>query len=110
MVNVFNDFGITNSDLSENLFLEEGNILRIGAEPMRLEVLNKIDGVNFKECYDNRISFLINKLEINFIGLQELIKNKTSTNRTKDKADAEELMKRNTDTERRTSHGPTQGL
>jgi hypothetical protein len=37
----------------------------------------------------------INGMKINFVGLNELIKNKRSTKREKDKIDASELEKRN---------------
>lgn len=95
MVNVFNDFGLDNSNLDKSLFLEPGNIIRIGSEPMRLEILNEIDGVKFSECYDHRLELDINGTTVNFIGLKELLKNKKATKRTKDKLDVEELEKRN---------------
>ncbi len=43
----------------DELFMDEGKILRVGTEPMRLEVLNQIDGVTFDECFSNRRELLI---------------------------------------------------
>jgi len=37
MVKVFNLFGLTQPDINTGLFMDPGKILRIGAEPMRLE-------------------------------------------------------------------------
>ena len=93
LVRVFREFGFASKDLNVDLFLEEGNIIRIGNEPMRLEVCNKIDGVSFGKCYENKIVSNIEGLEIKFISMSDLIKNKKSTRRKKDKADAEELLK-----------------
>jgi len=94
MLHVFEAFGLHTPDLNATLFLEPGNIIRIGIEPMRLEVLNKISGVEFAECYANRNVIEIDGINVNFVGYQELLKNKRSTGRDKDKVDVIELMKR----------------
>lgn len=95
MVQVFQGFGLTVPELEEELFLEPGKIIRVGVEPMRLEVMNQIDGVDFSECYDRRVVLDIHGVSVNFIGLDHLIRNKKATQRGKDKVDAEELEKRN---------------
>ena len=95
MVKVFNRFGLTQPDINTALFMEPGKILRIGAEPMRLEVLNQISGVTFAECYQNRRELLIDGITVNFVGYAELLKNKRAAGREKDLADASELQMRN---------------
>lgn len=95
MVDVFHAFGFNMRELNQALFLDKGKIIRIGTEPMRLEVLNQIDGVEFSDCYKNRKELRSGGLHINFIGLAELVKNKRATGRGKDQIDAEELEKRN---------------
>lgn len=95
MVKVFNRFGLNQPDINSALFMEPGKILRIGAEPMRLEVLNQISGVTFTECYENRRELLIDGLTVNFVGYVELLKNKRAAGRDKDLADASELQARN---------------
>lgn len=95
MVDVFHEFGFNMPELNKELFLAKGKIIRIGAEPMRLEVLNQIDGVEFSECYRNRKELQSDGIHINFIGLAELVKNKRATMRGKDKVDADELEMRN---------------
>ena len=95
MVGVFNRFGLTQPEINAALFMDSGKILRIGSEPMRLEVLNKISGVSFEECYRNRKTIQVDGVAVNFVGYAELLKNKRSTGREKDIADASELQKRN---------------
>ena len=95
-LNVFHAFGLKTPDLNTELLLEEGNIIRVGSEPMRLEVLNKISGVDFEECYRNRQTIMIDGVAVNFVGYRELIKNKRATGRDKDRVDVAELLKRNT--------------
>ena len=95
MVAVFHDFGFDRPELDEKLFLEPGKIIRIGSEPMRLEVHSQIDGVEFDECYTCRVVLSLNGVNVNFIDLEHLLKNKRATARAKDKVDADELEKRN---------------
>ncbi|MBC7365806.1 MAG: hypothetical protein H7343_03165 [Undibacterium sp.] len=69
------------------------NVVRIGHEPVRLQVLTSITGVTFAEAYLRRIDVEVNGLVVPFIALVDLIKNKTSTGRGKDRVDAEALQK-----------------
>ena len=91
MAKVFREFGFNLPEVTPQLFLNKGRIVRIGHEPMRLEVLNEIDGVTFDECYANRIETELGGQKINFIALPQLLKNKRSTGRIKDMADVEAL-------------------
>lgn len=96
MLRVFHAFGLRTPDLDTALFMDEGKIIRVGSEPMRLEVLNKISGVDFDECYRNRETILIDGVSVNFLGYHELLKNKRAAGREKDLADVAELKKRQT--------------
>ncbi len=93
MVSVFEQFGFKPDELTPELFLENGQVLRIGVEPMRLEVLNKISGVDFETCYKHKEVLDVDGFKLNIIGINELIKNKKSTERSKDKLDVIELLK-----------------
>src|SRR5688572_19336668 len=42
--------------LASELFLKPGSVLRIGQEPLRFDIINQIDGVNFEDCYNRRIT------------------------------------------------------
>ena len=85
------EFGFTKADLPDELFIELGSVITFGVAPVRIDLLNDIDGVKFKEAKSSRIRGRYGKIKVFFIGKEELIKNKNSTSRTKDKADAEEL-------------------
>jgi hypothetical protein len=87
------DFGFPEGDLNVDMFTSEGNIITFGVEPVRVDFLNQISGVNFEEAWKNKIRGKYGNVEVNFIGRLELIKNKKSTNRPKDKLDAEELSR-----------------
>jgi predicted nucleotidyltransferase len=88
---VFREFGFDLPDLKPELFLNRGRIVRLGHEPMRLEILNEIDGVSFEECYLNRVEAELGGHKVNFVALPQLLKNKRATGRLKDLADVEAL-------------------
>jgi hypothetical protein len=74
------------------MFTSVGNIITFGVEPVRVDFLNQISDIGFEEAWSNKIRGKYGNVEVNFIGLTQLIKNKTSTDRPKDKLDAEELL------------------
>ncbi len=80
-----------------NILLEdltnEGNILQLGFEPIRIDILNKLEGFKFQDIWKNREIGEYGSEKVNFIGLDDLIKNKKMSNRASDKLDVEILEK-----------------
>ena len=92
LAKVFRDFGFGEGGPDPAAFQQRGQIIRIGREPMRLEILNEIDGVVFADCYARRIRARLDNLVVNFIGYDDLLKNKRSAGRDKDRADVDVLQ------------------
>jgi len=88
----FEDFPIP-YEITIDELTQKNFVLQIGIEPMRIDVLTDIDGVEFTHAWDNKTNNSLFGEEIHFISLQDLIKNKTATNRAKDKYDLLELQK-----------------
>lgn len=91
MVLALKEFGFDTPQLSEKLFLKEKNIVRMGIAPMRIEILNTISGVNFEECFQQRVVDEIDGIEVNIISLEKLKINKKASGRHKDLDDYENL-------------------
>jgi hypothetical protein len=106
LVSALRDFGFNLPQLKPALFLQKGRIVRLGYEPMRLEILNDIDGVSFEECYRERRRSRVGGLSINFIDLTHLLKNKRASGRQKDLADLEALTAKAARTRRRRRKPP----
>lgn len=87
-------FGFSEADLPDKSFEESGNMVTFGVEPSRVDLLNTIDGVEYDDAKENIQRGRYGDIEVNFIGVRDLLKNKESTRRTRDKADIEELLKR----------------
>jgi predicted nucleotidyltransferase len=84
-------FGFGVAELSADLFLETGKIIRMGRPPLRLEILNDISGVTFADCYASRKRVKIDGIRVDVIGLEDLKKNKAAAGRLKDLDDLEHL-------------------
>ncbi len=87
------EFGFSTPDLDESLFLEAGNVIRMGHPPMRLEILTAIDGVDFKSAFKNRCVDQIDGQTVNLISLKDLKINKRAAGRPKDMDDLAKLSK-----------------
>ena len=78
--------GVTEAD-----FARPGIVYQIGLPPRRVDVLTEISGINFTEAWESRAPASFDDGTVYFLGREALIRNKRSTGRTKDLADAEGL-------------------
>lgn len=74
-------------------FLKEDNVIMMGRPPFRIDILTSISGVSFEEVFDNSKVYKDKDFEVRCIHINELIRNKKSSGRFKDLADAEMLEK-----------------
>ena len=93
MIDVVDDFGMSSLGLEKTDFLQKGGITQIGYPPLRIDILNEIDGVDFEEAYMNKLIIDIDGLPVNYIGLDDLIKNKQVSGRKQDISDVNALSK-----------------
>ena len=86
-----NEFGFSSFKLTPEDFTKPGNVIQLGYPPLRIDLLTEIDGVTFKECFDNRKKVTIDGFQINFIGYNDLLKNKKESGRPRDIDDIDNL-------------------
>jgi predicted nucleotidyltransferase len=86
-----NDFGFSSYNLKLTDFTSEGSIIQLGYPPIRIDIINQIDGVKFSECFTAKKIVTIDNLQVNFIGYDDLIKNKKATSRPRDIDDIQNL-------------------
>ncbi|MBI5650193.1 MAG: hypothetical protein HZC40_07095 [Chloroflexi bacterium] len=91
MVATLREFGFDMPDLAPEMFLQDKRIVRMGIVPMRLEITTTISGVNFAECYSERISATLDGVRVNLINLRHLKINKKASGRHKDLDDLQHL-------------------
>jgi len=78
--------------------LEPGIIIQFGVPPNRIDLINKIENVFFKEAWEDKVSEVVTlkaqTVSVYFIGLNQLIKNKESLDRPKDMEDLKYLKRK----------------
>jgi hypothetical protein len=79
---------ITQADLTT-----EGTIVQIGVEPVRIDIITSIDGVEFDPAWNSRQPARFGDQDISVISREHLVQNKRASGRTQDLADIESLEK-----------------
>jgi len=91
VIAVLEAFGFENHGVVPEDFCKEKQILRMGFAPTVIELFNSIPGVEFADCYPRRVTVKMGRLQVPFIGLEDLKVNKRASGRLKDLQDLEEL-------------------
>jgi len=86
-------FGAPMQDISASDFELEGTVFQIGTEPIRIDIITRIAGLNFEEAINNVKIMEIDGLQVPVISIEDLIKNKKASGRFQDLADARVLEK-----------------
>lgn len=86
------EFGFGTLELSVDDFSQDERIIQLGYEPVRIDIITSIEGCTFDEIWKNKVKGKYGKEDVNFIGLNELIKNKRVLKRKQDKVDIDILL------------------
>ena len=86
------EFGFGSLNLAVEDFSTQGNIIQLGYEPIRIDIITSIKGLEFVDIWESRIQGTYGKQTVNFIDRQNLIRSKKLSNRAQDKADLELLL------------------
>ena len=93
ILKVLEEFGFGELIISVEDLTREGNILQLGYEPLRIDILNKLEGFEFRDIWKNRVEGTYGSEIVCFIGLDDLIRNKKMSDRPSDRIDIELLEK-----------------
>jgi hypothetical protein len=94
------DFGFGSLDLTAEDFQERDTVVQLGYPPQRIDLLTTPDGVDFADCWADRIVVEVGELQIPVIGLDGLIANKAAAARDQDLLDVA-VLRRMSDGRRR---------
>jgi predicted nucleotidyltransferase len=95
VMNALVQFGFGNAGLSAELFTKEKSLVRMGVEPVKIELLNYLEGPGFVAAYERRKTIEVEDITIDVIGLEDLYANKAAVGRSQDLTDVEKLKERN---------------
>jgi len=90
-------FGAPTGKLTAEDLQQEDIVFQIGVAPRRIDIITGASGLRFEETYANSMAIDIAGLQVHIPSIDDLIRNKKTTGRTKDLADIEALesLKRN---------------
>ncbi|MBI4763645.1 MAG: hypothetical protein HY787_03455 [Deltaproteobacteria bacterium] len=92
LMKALDEFGFGSlSGLSQEEFLVSDQIIQLGFPPNRIDLLTTAAGLDFGTCYLSKVTTAIDGLQIDFIDIENLKKNKRSIGRSQDLADIENL-------------------
>ena len=91
IMDALNDFGFGSLDLSATDFMQEGVIIQLGYEPVRIDILTSIKGLDFQLIWRHRVAGPYGDQTVNYIDRDNLIRSKKLSNRLQDQADLEVL-------------------
>lgn len=84
-------FGAPLHNLTKEDLQKDGTIFQIGVAPRRIDIITEASGLQFEETYRRSLSVNIDGIQVHVPSIEDLIRNKRASGRTKDLADAEAL-------------------
>jgi hypothetical protein len=84
-------FGAPPHLAAKEAFLKPDMIVQIGVEPVRVDILTSISGVDFDDAYRARLTADVDGMELPILSLEHLIQNKRAAGRKQDLVDVEQL-------------------
>ncbi|MBK9096941.1 MAG: hypothetical protein IPM14_02240 [bacterium] len=85
------EFGFDISAISAEDLLKKDKVIQLGEPPYRIDILTSIDGVNFDDAWQRKVTGKYGDQDLYFISKEDLIKNKRASGRKKDLDDLNEL-------------------
>lgn len=93
LMKAFQSFGLPMIDLNESDFAEAGTQYSVGVPPCEIDFLTSVPGLQFAECWDNRVVSQEGDFPIPYLGKTDLITAKQVAGRPQDLADLDELRR-----------------
>ena len=81
------DFGFADLARHVDRLNEPERMAALGSPPLRVDIMNRIDGVSFARAWSGRLRAKLGSHMVGFLGLRDLRANKRAAGRPKDLAD-----------------------
>jgi hypothetical protein len=84
-------FGAVLQNLAKEDLQTDGTVFQIGVAPRRIDIITSASGLCFEDTFARSMAVDLEGIEVHVPCLQDLIRNKRASGRTRDVADAEAL-------------------
>lgn len=89
---VLEQFGFANIGVEQEDFTAEDQVVQLGIDPKRMDLMTSISGVTFEEAWNTREYGKLDGLQVPYISKELLKRNKAAVGRKQDLADLEYLQ------------------
>jgi hypothetical protein len=86
------NFGAPPNVLEDLSTLAPGEVLWMGNPPVRVDILQQVDGLDYSKSYARRVQVAWHGVPVNVLSRQDLIVSKKAAGRPQDLVDAENLL------------------
>lgn len=95
LLNAFQEYRMPIFDMTKENFLThaEWDVFKFGREPVSIDIMTKIKGLEFDQSFDLSIIIEVEGIKIRTLHLDDLIKAKKASGRFKDLDDIEQLLR-----------------
>ncbi len=87
------EFGFPDSGLAIADFDRPDQVIQLGYEPVRIDMITSVSGVSWEEAWNGRAAGECGGVPVQYLGREQYIANKRAAGRLKDLADVEEIEK-----------------
>lgn len=91
LIRALDQFGFGSLGLQAGDFLVPNQVIQLGHPPARIDLLTTLSGVDFATCYASKVDADLDGINVTFIDLENLRRNKQAVGRKQDLADLEHL-------------------
>ena len=93
ILKALSEFGFSSIDLNVDDLKKTGQVIQLGYEPMRIDILTSIAGLPFSEVWETKVEAKYGDVDTKYISFDNLVKAKKIAGRSQDIADLEVLEK-----------------
>ena len=91
VVRSLDQFGFGSLGLQADDLMAPNQVIQLGYPPIRIDLLTTLPGVEFSTCYASKVPVALDGVNVDFIDIENLKKNKKAVGRPQDLADLENL-------------------
>ena len=93
LLSSINEFGFRYLNLTVDDLLDKNGYIKLGREPVRIDLFCELPGVRFDDVYRNAVEYKDEDVNIKVIHVNDLIENKLEVGRLQDLSDVKMLRK-----------------
>lgn len=91
IIEALDAFGFGSLGLKAEDFEQPGRVVQLGVPPVRIDLVTSLTGVTWEEAWTGKEPGRYGEVAVDYLGREQLVRNKRALGRKKDLADLEAL-------------------